>query len=78
VRPASRALPAAIAALIAALIVTACGITGPDPAACKAAFQAEYVKAIAGKEHFGAEPAICKGLPKAEVQRFAQQVQEGR
>jgi hypothetical protein len=76
----SRALAprAAIAAVIVALTVTACGYTGPDPAACKAALQASYVKASAGKGHFDADPAACKGLPKDEVQRFAQQVQAGR
>jgi hypothetical protein len=40
--------------------------------------QAEYVKAVAGEGHFGAVPAACKGLPKAEVQRFAAQVAAGR
>jgi hypothetical protein len=71
----SKALRAAIAAVIVALTVTSCGISAPDPAACKAAIQAEYLK---GKGHLGAEPAICKGLPKAQVQRFTQQVLEGR
>jgi len=40
--------------------------------------QAEYLKAMAGQGHFGAEPAVCKGLPKAEVQRFALQITAGR
>jgi hypothetical protein len=71
----SKALRAAIAAVIVALTVTSCGISAPDPAACKAAIQAEYLK---GKGHLGAEPEICKGLPKAQVQRFTQQVLEGR
>jgi predicted small lipoprotein YifL len=74
----SRALRAVIAAVIVALTITACGISGPDPAACKAAMQAQYVKAKAGQGHFGAAPAACTGLPKAEVQRFAQQVVEGK
>jgi hypothetical protein len=75
---ANRAPRAAIAAVIVALTVAACGYTGPDPAACKAALQASYVKASAGKGHFDADPAACKGLPKAQVQRLVQQVQEGR
>ena len=73
-----RALRAVSATVTAALTVTACGVSGPDPAACKAGLQAQYVKATAGQGHFGAEPAACKGLPKAEVQRFARQVLEGR
>jgi hypothetical protein len=61
--------------------VTACngnGITGPDPATCKAALQAQYVKALAGKAHFETNLPSCKGLPESEVQRLAQQVQQGR
>ncbi len=74
----SSALRAVITAVIIAVTVAACGISGPDPAACKAAMQAQYLKAMAGEGHFGAELAACKGLPKAEVQMFAQQVLEGR
>lgn len=74
----SRALRAAIAAVVVALMVTACGVTGPDPDACKATLQAEWVKALAGKAHFNPDPPACKGLPAAEVQRFVQQVQQGR
>jgi hypothetical protein len=74
----SGALRAVIAAVIVALTITACGISGPDPAAFKAAMQAQYVKATAGQGHFAAAPAACMGLPKAEVQRFAQQVVEGK
>jgi hypothetical protein len=74
----SRVLWAVIAAVIVALTVTSCGVYGPDPAACKAALQAQYVKATHGQGNFAEVPAACKGLPKAEVQRFAQQVQEGQ
>jgi predicted small lipoprotein YifL len=74
----SRALRAAVAAVIVALTLNGCGFTGPDPAACKAALQAEYVKATAGKGHFNPDPPACKGLPKAQVQQFAQQVLEGK
>ena len=73
----SRALRAAIAAVIVALMVSACDVTNPDPAACKAALQASYVKALAGKGQFNPDPGACKGLPKAEVQRFIQQVRQG-
>ena len=72
------ALRAATCAVILALMVTACGYTGPDPAACKAALQASWVKASAGKGHFDADPPACKGLQKDQVQRLAQQVQAGR
>jgi hypothetical protein len=74
----SRVLRAVIAAVIIALTIIACGDTSPDPAACKAALQAQYVKASAGQGHLGAEPAACKALPASEVQRFTQQVLEGR
>jgi hypothetical protein len=74
----SRALRAAIAAVIVALMVTACGVTGPDPTACKEALQAEWVKAVAGKGHFDADPPACKGLPEAQVQRFVREVQQGK
>jgi hypothetical protein len=40
--------------------------------------QAEHVKAMAGEGHFGAVPAVCKGLPKAELQRFAAEVLAGK
>jgi hypothetical protein len=79
--PAARAVRAAIAAVIVIVAVTACngnGITGPDPATCKAALQAQYVKALAGKAHFETNLPSCKGLPESEVQRLAQQVQQGR
>jgi hypothetical protein len=42
-----------------------------------AALQAQSLKAAAGEAHSGAEPAICKGLPKAQVRRFAVQIQTG-
>jgi hypothetical protein len=71
-----RALRGAIAAVIVAVTVTACQqISSPDPAACKAAIQAEYLK---GKGHLGAEPSVCKGLSRAQVERFTQQVLEGK
>jgi hypothetical protein len=70
-----RALRGAIAAVIVAVTVSACQISSPDPAACKAAIQAQYLK---GKGHLGAEPSVCKGLSKAQVERFTQQVLEGK
>ena len=33
---------------------------------------------LAGKGHFGTEPAVCKGLPKAELQRFTEQILAGK
>jgi hypothetical protein len=76
-----RAVRAAVAAVIVAVAVTACngnGVTGPDPATCKAALQAQYVKALAGKAHFETNLPACKGLPESEVQQLAKQVQQGR
>jgi hypothetical protein len=73
----SRALRVAIAAVIVALMVTACGVTGPDPAACKGALQAEWVKAVAGKGQFNADPPACKGVPESQVHQFVQEVQQG-
>jgi hypothetical protein len=74
-----RAVRAAIAAVIVAVVVTACngGVTGPNPTACKGALQAQYVKALAGKAHFDTDLPACKGLPADQVQRFAQEVQQG-
>lgn len=74
----SRVLRAAVAAIIVALTVNACGVTGPDPAACKAALQAEYVKATAGKGNFDTVPEACKELPKDQVQRFMQEIQDAK
>jgi len=74
----SRALRAVCAAVIVAVTITACQDTSSDPAACKAALQAQYVKAKPGHDQLGPEPANCKGLPKAEVQRFTQQVLQGK
>jgi hypothetical protein len=74
-----RALAAVIAAVAIPLAVAGCGDKplAPDPAACKAALQAQYLKAAAGKAPSGTEPAICKGLPTAQVRRFALQIQTG-
>jgi hypothetical protein len=75
----ARALAAVIAAVAILLAVAGCGdrpLT-PDPAACKAALQAQYLETAAGKAHPGTEPAICKGLPAAQVRRFALQIQTG-
>jgi hypothetical protein len=74
-----RALAAVIAAVAIPLAVAGCGDKplAPDPAACKAALQAQYLKATAGTAHSRAEPAICQGLPTAQVRRFARQIQTG-
>ena len=66
--------------MIVALTVTACGASelDPDPAACKAALQAQYLKAVADHQTAGAEPAICRKLPRSQVQRFAAQIQAGQ
>jgi hypothetical protein len=74
-----KALATAIAAAMIALTVTACsqGYLGPDPAACKAAMQAQYLKSLDGKARFGAALPVCKGLPEAELRRFAQQIRAG-
>ena len=73
-----RALRGAIAAVIVAVTVAGCqisSISSPDPASCKAAIQAQYLK---DKGHLGAEPSVCKGLPKAQVELFTQQVLKGK
>jgi hypothetical protein len=76
----AKAAATAIATAAIALSVTACGqnALAPDPAACKAALQAQYLKAGAGQGKVGATPAVCKGVPKAELQRFTQQIQAGQ
>lgn len=67
------------AAVMIALAVTGCSRNYfvPDPASCKAAMQAQYLKAAAGQGRFGTEPANCKGLPKAQVQLFERQITAG-
>jgi hypothetical protein len=77
---ASRALATVIAAVIIAPAVAACNgaYLAPDPATCKAALQAEYLKAAAGQGRFETAPAACKGLPKAQVRRFVLQITAGR
>lgn len=75
-----RAVRAAIAAVVVAVVVTACNgneVTGPNPTVCKEALQAQYVKALAGKAHFTTDLPACKGLPADQVQRFAQEVEHG-
>ncbi len=74
------AVTKASAAVIIALSVTACNqnYLAPDPAACKAAMQAQYVQAAAGQRHSSALPAACKGLPKSQVRLFAGQIRAGR
>jgi hypothetical protein len=74
-----RALCSAAAAVIVALAVTGCDVASPDPAACKAALQAEFLKAEGSEGlSFGPVPKACKGLPRSEVQQFIKQVMEGR
>jgi hypothetical protein len=62
------------------LTVTACGASAldPDPAACKAALQAQYLKAAANGKPPGAEPALCRKLPQAQVRQFAAQLRAAR
>jgi hypothetical protein len=67
-----------IAAGAALAAIAGCGSGHPaaSPAACKKAMRAEYARAIAtGKK--GTEPAACKGLPAAQIQRFAAEIISG-
>jgi predicted small lipoprotein YifL len=62
----------------AALMVTlaACGGSGPDPAACKAAMKTQIAAALATGAQ-GSEPAACHGLSGAELEKIASEVLNG-
>jgi len=71
-----RARLAAIAAVVLTLTLAAWGGHHPDVAACKAAMKAEFAAALASGKT-GTEPAACKGLSNAELQKLAGQVLSG-
>lgn len=69
----------AAAAVTASLLLAACGGGGshPSQAACKQAMKQQYATALAsGKQ--GTEPAACKGLSAAVLQKLAGQVIAGQ
>jgi hypothetical protein len=72
-----RVLCSVAGAVLAVLAVTGCDVASPDPAACKAAIQAELLKAGPGITELSV-PKACKGLPKSEVELFMRQVLLGR
>ena len=66
-------LGAAVALI--ALAATGCGGSGPDEATCKSAMQAQYATALASPSAPPAsEPAACKGVPAATLQKYAAQI----
>lgn len=68
----------ALAACLAALLLAACGGSGGDPAACKAAMTRDYRYALAHPDAPpAAKPAACKGLPDATIQKFAAEIMAG-
>lgn len=66
-----------IAAAAVALLLSACGGSGPSQAACKQAMKQQYATALASGQQ-GTEPAACKGLSAAVLQRLAGQVLAGQ
>lgn len=70
-----RVTAAAVAA--AALLLTACGSSGPSQADCKKAMKQQYATALASGQK-GTEPAACKGLSAAVLQKLAGQVLAGQ
>jgi len=67
----------AAAAILALLLLAGCGGRHPSEAACKAAMKQQYATALAAGRP-GHEPAECKGLPDAVLQKLAGQVISGR
>jgi hypothetical protein len=69
---------AAAAILTAALAgsLAGCG-GGPSEQACKAAMKQQYATALTTGQQ-GHEPAECKGLPDAVLQKLAAQVLSGQ
>jgi len=66
----------AIAATLA-LLLAGCGGHHPSETACKAAMKQQYATALAtGRQ--GHEPAACKGLSDAVLQKLAGQVLSGQ
>ncbi|MFF5445478.1 hypothetical protein [Streptomyces sp. NPDC012888] len=64
---------AALALTLALLPLAACSEAEASPKACKAAMHKQYEQAKAnGKE--GSQPAACKGLDDATLQRLAGEV----
>lgn len=67
----------AAAVIAASLLLAACGGSGPSQAACKKAMKQQYATALAtGRQ--GSEPAACKGLSAAVLQKLAGQVIAGQ
>jgi predicted small lipoprotein YifL len=73
----ARIIRAVAAAAVLAVLIAGCGGSGPDKAACKAALKAEYAAALANGTQ-GTEPAACKGLSDAELQKLAGEVLSGQ
>jgi hypothetical protein len=67
---------AAIAAVLV-MLLAGCGHSGPSEAACKKAMKGQYATALTtGRQ--GHEPAACKGLSSAVLQKLAGQVIAGQ
>lgn len=67
------------AALVgAALLLAACGGSGPSQADCKKALKAQYAAALATGKKSEGEPAECKGLSNAVITRLVGQVIAGQ
>lgn len=66
-----------LAAALAAIALAGCASShsAPDTAACKAAMTSNYKYALAHPDAPAAtEPAACKGLPNATIQKLAGEI----
>jgi hypothetical protein len=73
-----RCIAGAAAAALLVMLLAGCGHSGPSEAACKKAMRQQYATALASGKQAKGEPAECKGLPDAVLQKLAGQVLSGQ
>ncbi len=68
-----------IVAILAVLMLSACGSSGSDKAACKAAMKKDFAVAMTNPSAPPAsEPPACKGIPDKELEKLAEEVMSGQ
>jgi len=72
-----RCIASTAAVLALAAVLAGCDHSGPSEADCKKALKAQYATALATGQR-GHEPAECKGLSDAVLQKLAAQVLSGQ
>lgn len=68
-----RCITGTAAAAVLVLLLAGCGGHHPSEAACKAAMKQQYATALATGQQ-GREPAACKGLSDAVLQKLAAEI----